>query len=110
LAAANRRKEPIVNGQRGPDQALPLIAEGLGKQYRRGWALRETFLAIPNNRIVALVGPNGAGKSTLMGLTTGLLRPTTGAITVFGDRPTGKGCTPRCPTWPSRSRCTSSSP
>jgi ABC-2 type transport system ATP-binding protein len=76
------------------DQALPVIAGGLGKKYRRGWALREASLVIPKNRIVALVGPNGAGKSTLMGLITGLLRPTTGGITVFGDRPTGKGLHP----------------
>lgn len=83
-----------MNWQRQADQALPVLARGLGKKYRRGWALRETSLVIPKNRIVALVGPNGAGKSTLMGLITGLLRPTTGEITVFGDRPTGKGLHP----------------
>nr|WP_290057661.1 ABC transporter ATP-binding protein [Amycolatopsis sp. MEP2-6] len=76
------------------DQALPAIATGLGKRYRRGWALRETSVVVPKNRIVALVGPNGAGKSTLMGLITGLLSPTAGRITVFGDRPTGKGLHP----------------
>ena len=83
-----------MNLQRRPDQALPVVAEGLGKKYRRGWALRETSLVIPSNRVVALVGPNGAGKSTLMGLITGLLRPTTGAIAVFGDRPAGRGLHP----------------
>ncbi|PWW62071.1 ABC transporter ATP-binding protein [Actinokineospora spheciospongiae] len=75
-------------------EALPVSAEGLGREYRRGWALREVSLEVPENRIVALVGPNGAGKSTLMGLITGLLRPTTGSITVFGDRPTGRGLHP----------------
>lgn len=79
---------------RQPHQALPVVADGAGKKYRRGWALRETSLVIPQNRIVALVGPNGAGKSTLMGLITGLLRPTTGSIAVFGDRPTGGGLHP----------------
>lgn len=83
-----------MNLQRQPDQGLPVIAESLGKKYRRGWALQETSLVIPRNRIVALVGPNGAGKSTLMGLITGLLRPTTGWISVFGDRPTGAGLHP----------------
>ncbi|SFK32320.1 ABC transporter ATP-binding protein [Amycolatopsis sacchari] len=83
-----------MSSGRQPDQALPVIANGLGKKYRRGWALRETSLVIPRNRIVALVGPNGAGKSTLMGLITGLLRPTTGGITVFGAHPTGKGLHP----------------
>lgn len=83
-----------MNLRRQPDLAPPVIAEGLGKKYRRGWALRETSLVIPRNRVVALVGPNGAGKSTLMGMITGLLRPSTGRISVFGDRPTGKGLHP----------------
>ena len=83
-----------MNSRSQPSLALPVVATGLGKRYRRGWALRETSLVIPGNRIVALVGPNGAGKSTLMGLITGLLRPTTGGITVFGDSPTGRGLHP----------------
>jgi ABC-2 type transport system ATP-binding protein len=83
-----------VNIQRQGDLGFPVIAEGVGKSYRRGWALRETSLVIPKHRIVALVGPNGAGKSTLMGLITGLLRPTIGWISIFGERPTGKGLHP----------------
>jgi ABC-2 type transport system ATP-binding protein len=94
VTAADDGRETAMNVRRQPEQVLPVIAQGLGKKYRRGWALRETSLAIPENRTVALVGPNGAGKSTLMGLITGLLHPTTGKITVFGDRPTGKGLHP----------------
>jgi ABC-2 type transport system ATP-binding protein len=62
-------------------------ASGLGKQYRRAWALRDCTLAIPEGRVVGLVGPNGAGKSTLLHLATGLLTPTCGTISVCGDRP-----------------------
>lgn len=69
----------------------PVLAEELGKRYSRGWALRDCTLEVPAGRIVALVGPNGAGKSTLMGMITGLLRPTTGRISVFGDEPNGGG-------------------
>jgi ABC-2 type transport system ATP-binding protein len=72
----------------------PVLANGLGKHYRRGWALRDCSVQIPSNRVVALVGPNGAGKSTLMGLITGLTRPSTGTIAVFGDIPHGKGMHP----------------
>jgi ABC-2 type transport system ATP-binding protein len=62
-------------------------ASGLGKQYRRTWALRDCTLAIPEGRVVGLVGPNGAGKTTLLRLATGMLAPTRGTITVLGERP-----------------------
>ncbi|MCS7484005.1 ABC transporter ATP-binding protein [Umezawaea endophytica] len=61
-----------------------LVAAGLGKRYRRGWALEDCTFTLPSGRIAALVGPNGAGKSTLMSLATGLLRPTAGSVEVLG--------------------------
>ena len=62
---------------------------GLGKRYRRSWALRDCTLEIPAGYVVALVGPNGAGKTTLLNLAVGLATPTTGAVTVLGGRPAG---------------------
>src|SRR3984885_2008616 len=62
-------------------------ASGLGKQYRRAWALRDCTLAIPQGRVAGLVGPNGAGKTTLLRLAAGMLTPTLGTITVLGERP-----------------------
>ncbi|KOX35116.1 ABC transporter ATP-binding protein [Saccharothrix sp. NRRL B-16348] len=61
-----------------------LAAAGLGKRYRRGWALKDCTFTLPAGRIAALVGPNGAGKSTLMSLATGLLRQTEGEVEVLG--------------------------
>ncbi|WP_053736777.1 ABC transporter ATP-binding protein [Nocardia sp. NRRL S-836] len=78
----------------GERQHPPVVAEDLGKKYPRGWALRDCTLTVPAGRVVALVGPNGAGKSTLMSMVTGLLRPTTGRISVFGDVPNGRGMHP----------------
>jgi ABC-2 type transport system ATP-binding protein len=60
---------------------------GLGKRYRKLWALTECTLAVPAGRVVGLVGPNGAGKTTLINLATGMLAPTTGTIEVLGGRP-----------------------
>ena len=60
---------------------------GLGRRYRRKWALRDCTLAIPEGHVVGLVGPNGAGKTTLLRLAAGMLAPTCGAITVLGERP-----------------------
>jgi ABC-2 type transport system ATP-binding protein len=64
-----------------------LRAEGLGKRYRRRWALSDCTLDIPAGHVTGLVGPNGAGKTTLLSLAVGMLRPTTGSITVCGGRP-----------------------
>jgi ABC-2 type transport system ATP-binding protein len=62
-------------------------AGGLGKRYRRQWALSDCTLSVPAGHVVGLVGPNGAGKTTLLGLATGMLAPTTGTIEVLGGRP-----------------------
>jgi ABC-2 type transport system ATP-binding protein len=60
---------------------------GLGKRYRRKWALTDCTLSIPAGHVVGLVGPNGAGKSTLLNLAVGLLAPTAGTIQVLGGTP-----------------------
>ncbi len=64
-----------------------LTARGLGKRYRRRWALSDCTLEIPEGHVTGLVGPNGAGKTTLLNLAAGLLAPTTGTIEVCGGRP-----------------------
>ena len=64
-----------------------LTARGLGKRYRRRWALTDCTLDIPAGHVTGLVGPNGAGKTTLLNLAAGLLAPTTGTIGVCGGRP-----------------------
>ncbi|MDE3024607.1 MAG: ABC transporter ATP-binding protein [Acidobacteriota bacterium] len=65
----------------------PLATHGLGKRFRREWALRDLTLEIPPGAIVGLAGPNAAGKSTLLALATGLLAPTEGTISVLGRDP-----------------------
>ena len=64
-----------------------LRAEGLGKRYRRRWALSGCTLAVPAGHVTGLVGPNGAGKSTLLGLAAGMLAPSSGTIEVSGGVP-----------------------
>jgi ABC-2 type transport system ATP-binding protein len=66
-----------------------LQTQGLGKRYRRLWALADCTLSIPGGHVVGLVGPNGAGKSTLLNLAVGLLAPTAGTIEVLGRPPAG---------------------
>jgi ABC-2 type transport system ATP-binding protein len=47
-------------------------------------ALKDINATIPSGEIVGLAGPDGAGKTTLIRLIAGLLKPTTGKITVDG--------------------------
>jgi ABC-2 type transport system ATP-binding protein len=72
-----------------------VLATGLGKRYRRRWALQDFDVEIPEGAVVALVGPNGAGKTTLLHLAAGLIRPTTGAVTVFGQAADDAALLPR---------------
>jgi ABC-2 type transport system ATP-binding protein len=65
----------------------PLVARGLGKRFRREWALHDCSLTVPEGAIVGLAGANAAGKSTLLALATGLLEPTEGSISVLGRDP-----------------------
>ena len=80
---------------------------GLGKRYRRLWALSDCTLSVPAGHVVGLVGPNGAGKTTLLGLATGMLAPTAGTIEVLGGRPEpARRSWPGSGTWPRTRRST----
>ena len=67
---------------------IPAVeTNGLGKKYRRTWALQDCSFSLPQGRVAALVGPNGAGKSTLLRLLAGVSVPTTGTLSVLGRSP-----------------------
>src|SRR5215475_903227 len=60
-----------------------IIFDNVSKFYGEILGVNRVNLQIAPG-ITSLVGPNGAGKSTLMNLMTGLLRPTSGTITLLG--------------------------
>ena len=62
-----------------------LTIEKLTKTYDNGFsALKSVDLTIRRGEIFALLGPNGAGKTTLIGIICGLVRLTSGKVTVDG--------------------------
>ncbi|WP_408992324.1 ABC transporter ATP-binding protein [Streptomyces europaeiscabiei] len=82
-------------GYGGPADTAAIEARGVGRKYRRGWALRDCSFRLPAGRICGLVGPNGAGKTTLMAIAANLLEPTTGTLRVFGAAPESAEATRR---------------
>jgi len=59
--------------------------QGLTKTYASGLkALKSVDLDIQEGEIFALLGPNGAGKTTLINIVCGIVRPTSGRVTVDG--------------------------
>jgi ABC-2 type transport system ATP-binding protein len=58
--------------------------EALTKKYKDLVALSNVSLKVGSGEIVGLIGPNGAGKSTLMKVVVGILKPTSGKVSVSG--------------------------
>ncbi len=60
------------------------------KRYVRGRQTMEVLhqldLEVPAGQFLALMGPSGSGKTTLLNLISGLDRPTSGEVTVAGER------------------------
>ncbi len=58
---------------------------GLTKTYKSGFqALKPIDLDIQMGEIFALLGPNGAGKTTLISIICGIVKASTGSVTVDG--------------------------
>ncbi len=53
-----------------------------GQRYT---AVRDVNLSVGAGEFVSVVGPTGCGKSTLLNVAAGLLAPSTGEVTVFGE-------------------------
>jgi ABC-2 type transport system ATP-binding protein len=58
---------------------------GLSKSYNGVDALKSLDLKVHENSIFAFLGPNGAGKTTTIKLLLGLIFPTSGGGTIFGQ-------------------------
>jgi ABC-2 type transport system ATP-binding protein len=61
-----------------------LEVDSLSKTYKALTALDSVSVSIAAGEIFALLGPNGAGKTTLIGAICGLVRKTSGRISLFG--------------------------
>jgi branched-chain amino acid transport system ATP-binding protein len=62
-----------------------LEANGLSKQFRGFYAVKNVNLRVRRHTIHALIGPNGAGKTTCFNLLTTFLPPSAGTIVFNGE-------------------------
>ena len=58
--------------------------EGLTKRYGPILAVDNLSLRVPRGQVFGLLGPNGSGKTTTLGMLLGLLKPTSGRVSLFG--------------------------
>ena len=71
-------------GAAGAHSAMVRL-ERVSKRFGAKLAVDELTLELYAGEVFACLGPNGAGKTTTLRMTTGLLRPTAGAVWVCGD-------------------------
>ena len=65
----------------------PVAVRDLVQEFSGGLrAVDGVTFTVPRGVVLGLLGPNGAGKTTTMRMVMGLLRPTEGAVYVFGER------------------------
>lgn len=74
-------------------EEVVIRAAGLTKVFKDFWgrpkarAVDSVDFEVRRGEVFGLLGPNGSGKSTTIKMILGLLYPTKGAITVFGESP-----------------------
>jgi len=61
--------------------------KNLSYKFNDFTALENVSFEIEKGDIVAIIGPNGSGKTTLLQNIIGVLSPTTGTITIDGEKP-----------------------
>jgi ABC-2 type transport system ATP-binding protein len=62
-----------------------IVVEALTKRYGDVLAVDSVDFTVARGATTALLGGNGAGKTTTLAMLLGLLLPTSGSITIFGE-------------------------
>ena len=62
-----------------------VVVEKLSKSFGSFTAVRDLSFSLEKGTLTGLLGGNGAGKTTTISMLLGLLKPSSGSITIFGD-------------------------
>lgn len=61
-------------------------ATELNKFFKKKQVLKNVSVSVKKGEIYGILGPNGAGKTTLISILSGILKPSSGEIKLFGER------------------------
>lgn len=72
-----------------------VVVKNLTVRYGEIEAIKDVFLDVEVGEYLGIIGPNGGGKTTLIKAILGLIKPTSGSITVNGGVKFGIGYVPQ---------------
>jgi iron complex transport system ATP-binding protein len=75
-----------VTQDANPRQPLAIDIRDVGVVRAHRWILKEITWQIPAGSCAAILGPNGSGKSTLARILSGYMWPSSGEVTILGQR------------------------
>jgi len=62
---------------------IQIFINNLSKVYDNGFkALNNVSLKVKQGEILAMLGPNGAGKTSLISIICGIVKPSSGTVTI----------------------------
>lgn len=65
-----------------------LSVTGLSKNFGKIRAVNQIAFDVKAGQVFGMLGPNGSGKTTTLGMLMGVVNPTAGTFTWFGEKPT----------------------
>jgi ABC-2 type transport system ATP-binding protein len=90
--SASTIRTATPNARRGRGDGPVLRVDKLGKTFRKPFSGKRVVAVggidfeVREGEIFGFLGPNGAGKTTTIKMLTGLIAPTAGTATIFGER------------------------
>ena len=67
------------------EKVSAVVVDKLSKSFGSFTAVRDLSFSLEKGSLTGLLGGNGAGKTTTISMLLGLLKPSSGSITIFGD-------------------------
>lgn len=83
--AETKQQSLTPNTPRLISHSMGLVAENLGKRFKKRPVLRGVNISVQRGEVVGLLGPNGAGKTTSFYIITGLITADYGSISLDGE-------------------------